>query len=243
MTGVTRQAIQKMIAWVGRAAAVKLKGVVYDVGRAMGARSVNWRPDYSATLMHRALDIIRVDRHANAVHLGGRDPRRLLEAAEYAASIGLDLWIGPELWNARPRQTLRHVTESAAPSEPLFRRFGDQLTFCVGNELTFFMRDILPGRSLTQRTRAPNLREIVLSDQKTLRAFFADTAASVRPVYSGTISYAGLPIERVDWEHFGPAAGMQAPPKVLPLGDPGHPMETGSNSSTAEAPASAGHRE
>ncbi len=43
-----------------------MQGVVFDVGRAMGAPSVNWRPDYSPALMRRELDIIRGDLHANA---------------------------------------------------------------------------------------------------------------------------------------------------------------------------------
>ena len=47
--------------------------------------------------MRRELDIIRADLYANAVRLGGRDVGRLLAAAEYAASIGLDVWMGPEL--------------------------------------------------------------------------------------------------------------------------------------------------
>ncbi len=68
---------------------MRCRGVVYDVGRAMGALSVNWRPDYSPALMRRELEIIRSDLHANAVRLGGRDPGRLLEAAEYAASIAV----------------------------------------------------------------------------------------------------------------------------------------------------------
>jgi hypothetical protein len=80
---------------------------VYDVGRAMGAQSINWRPDYSPALMRRELDIIRADLHAKAVRLGGRDTGRLLAAAEYAALIGLDMWLGPELWNATPGRTLR----------------------------------------------------------------------------------------------------------------------------------------
>ena len=178
------------------------KGVVYDVGRAMGALSVNWRPDYSSALMRRELNIIRTDLHANSVRLGGRDPRRLMAAAEYAASLGLQVWMGPELWNASPQRTLRYVTEAAAAAEPLFQRFGQQLTFCVGNELTFFMRGIVPGGSHAQRTRAPNLREIVLSEQDTLRTFLADAAASVRRVYSGPISYCALPFERVEWDQF-----------------------------------------
>jgi len=168
----------------------------------MGALSVNWRPDYSPALMRRELDIIRADLHANAVRLGGRDPRRLLAAAEYAASIGLDVWLGPELWNATPKRTLHYITNVAAAAEPLFRRWPDQLTFCVGNELTLFMRGIVPGRSHAQRSRSPSLREIVLSGQHTLRAFLADAAASVRRVYSGPISYCALPFERVDWDPF-----------------------------------------
>jgi len=55
--------------------------------------------------------------HANAVRLGGRDPRRLLTAADYAASIGLNVWLGPELWNATPPMPLRAITVSKRPDE------------------------------------------------------------------------------------------------------------------------------
>jgi hypothetical protein len=132
---------------------IRQRGMVYDVGRSLG--SINWRPDYTPALMRRELDIIRTDLHANAVRLGGRDPRRLLAAADYAASIGLNVWLGPDLWNATPQRTLSYVTETAAAAEPLFRRWPDRLTFCVGNELTLFMRGIVPGRSLAQRGRSP----------------------------------------------------------------------------------------
>jgi hypothetical protein len=181
---------------------MRQRGVVYDVGRSMGLLSMNWRPDYSPALMRRELDIIRADLHANAVRLGARDPRRLLAAAGYAASIGLDVWLGPELWNSTPKRTLRYITEAAAAAEPLFRRWPDRLTFCVGNELTMLMRGIVPGRSHAQRSHSPRLREIVLSGQDTLRAFLAEAAASVRRVYSGPISYSSLPFERVDWDRF-----------------------------------------
>ncbi len=90
------------------------RGVVYDVGRSMGSLSMSWRPDYTEALMRRELDIIRTGLHANAVRLAGRDPRRLVAAAGYAASIGLNVWLGPELWNATPRRTLSYLTEAAA---------------------------------------------------------------------------------------------------------------------------------
>jgi hypothetical protein len=176
--------------------------VVYDVGRSMGRMAMSWRPDYTPALMRRELDIIRAGLHANAVRLGGRDPRRLLAAADYAASIGLNVWLGPELWNATPRRTLSYVTEAAAAAEPLFRRWPDRLTFSVGNELTLFMRGVVPGRSLTRRSRLPRLRAVVLSGQGMLREFLAEAAASVRRVYGGPVSYSALPFERVDWDHF-----------------------------------------
>jgi hypothetical protein len=181
---------------------IRQRGVVYDVGRSMGSFSMNWRPDYTPALMRRELDIIRTGLHANAVRLAGRDPRRLVAAAGYAASIGLHVWVGPELWNATPRRTLSYVTEAAAAVKPLFRRWPGRLTFSLGNELTLFMRGIVPGRSLAQRSRLPRLRSVVLSTQDTLRAFLAATAASVRRVFGGPVSYSALPFERVDWDHF-----------------------------------------
>ncbi|MGO9958081.1 MAG: abortive infection protein [Solirubrobacteraceae bacterium] len=152
--------------------------------------------------MRRELGIIQSDLHANAVRLAGRDPDRLLQAAEYAASIGLEVLIGPELWNATPQQTLQFVTRFAAAAEPLRRLFPEQLTLCVGNELTLFMRGIVAGRNFAQRTRGPGLREFVLSDQRALRRFLGELAASVRRVFGGPISYCALPVEHVGWEHF-----------------------------------------
>jgi len=181
---------------------MRQRGVNYDVGRSMGSRSMNWRPDYTDPLMRRELDIIRADLHANAVRLGGRDPRRLLTAAGYAASIGLNVWLGPELANATPRRTLAYITEAAAAAEPLFQRWPDRLTFSVGNEFTVFMPSIVPGRRLAHLGRLPRLREFMRSGQDTLRAFLAQAAASVRRVYGGPVSYSALPYEKVDWDHF-----------------------------------------
>jgi hypothetical protein len=181
---------------------LRQRGVVYDVGRAMGPLPVSWRPGYSPALMRRELDIIQGDLHANAVRLGGRDPRRVLEAAGYAASAGLDVWLGPELPNATPQRTLRYIAKAAAAAEPLFRRWPDRVTFCVGNELTLSMRGIVLGRSHARRSRSANLREVAASGQETLRAFLAEAAARVRRVYGGPVAYCSLPFERVDWDHF-----------------------------------------
>jgi len=122
------------------------------------------------------------------------------------------------LWNATPHRTLSYITEVAAAAEPLFRRWPDRLTFSVGNELILFMRGIVLGRSLVQRSRLPRLREVVRSGQDTLRAFLAEAAASVRCVYSGPVSYSALPFEHVDWDHFD-VAGVNYYRQQAPTSD------------------------
>ena len=122
-------------------------GVVYDVGRAMGPRSADWRPDYTPALVRRELEIIRADLGATAVRVCARDPRRLAFAAAYALDLGLDVWVCPELWNATPAATLEHLAAAAPIVEELRRRAPERVTLSVGNELTFFMRGIVPGRT------------------------------------------------------------------------------------------------
>jgi hypothetical protein len=179
-------------------------GVLYDVGRAMGCRSPNWRPDYTPALVRRELDIIHTELAANAVRICGRDLTRLLAATEHAAALGLHVWMCPELWNATARQTLDYLAEAAVAAEPLRQRRPDQLTLSVGNELTLFMRGIVPGRNHAQRSQPARLRETVLAGRHTppLRAFLADAVAAVRRRYHGPISYCSLPFEDPDWDLF-----------------------------------------
>jgi hypothetical protein len=183
---------------------LKQRGIVYDVGRTLSAGSINWRPDYSPGLIRRELEIIRADLHANAVRICGRDPGRLLHATEQALSLGLEVWLGPELWNATPESTVGYLAEVADGAERLRQRWPDQLTFSVGNELTLFMRGIVPGRSFARRAQIAVLRDAVRSGRhiSPLRAFLTDAAAAVRRVYHGPISYCALAIESVDWDLF-----------------------------------------
>jgi hypothetical protein len=181
---------------------VRWYGVVYDVGRAMGPRSVNWRPDYAPVLVRRELEIIRSDLHATAVRLCARDPQRLAFAGTYALDLGLDLWVCPELWNATPARTLDYLEAAAPIVERLRRHAPDQVTFSVGNELTFFMRGIVPGRTHHRRIHAPQLRSVLREGKAPLRAFVADAVAAVRRSYHGPLTYCALPFEDPDWTLF-----------------------------------------
>jgi hypothetical protein len=116
----------------------------------------------------------------------------------------LQVWLSPELWNAGPERTLAYLHRAAAAAEPLRRRFPDRLILSVGNELTLFMRGILPGRKFSTRTRMPALREAIKNNRHTppLRAFLAAAATTVRDVYHGPIDYSALTFEPIDWELF-----------------------------------------
>lgn len=176
------------------------KGVVYDAGCGW---IPNMRPDYAPALVHRELEIIRTGLHCNAVRIRARDIGRLTAAAEDALRQGLEVWFSPELWNNRsPGTTLRYVTRAAAAAEELRARWPGQLVFSVGNELTLFMRGIVKGR--TMNGRIPAIREAIRSGDhnRPLNAFLARASTAVREVFSGPVTYASLPFERVDWDMF-----------------------------------------
>jgi hypothetical protein len=171
----------------------------------MSAHGLDWRPDYSPELVRRELEMIRDDLAANAVRICGRDPGRLQDATEYALQLGLDVWFCPELWNATAEQTTAYLADVAPVAERLRKRWPEQFTFSVGNEQTFFMKGIVPGRNHAQRTRSvAKVRELTRSGRATppLRAFLADAAAVVRRSYGGPLSYCALPIEYPDWDLF-----------------------------------------
>ncbi|MFL6118699.1 hypothetical protein [Actinophytocola sp.] len=183
---------------------MRWSGVLYDVGRAMGAWSANWRPDYAPELVRRELEIISGDLRATAVRLCARDPRRLAFAGACALDLGLDVWLCPELWNATPPRTLDYLEAAAPVAERLRRQAPDRVTLSLGNELTFFMRGIVPGRTHHRRTHVPQLRSILRERRHTppLRAFLADAATVVRRSYHGPLTYCALPFEDPDWTLF-----------------------------------------
>lgn len=117
---------------------------------------------------------------------------------------GLEVWISPELWNKSPDTTLRYVARAAAAAEELRGRWPGQVVFVVGNELTFFMRGIVNGRTFSRRTNILALREAIGSGTRDglLNAFLARATAAVRHVFNGPVTYASLPFERVDWDMF-----------------------------------------
>jgi hypothetical protein len=177
------------------------RGVCYDVGHVMG---INWRPVFDVRVVHRELEIIRDDLHCNAVRIGGTDLKRVTTAAEDALGLGLEVWFSAVIWDRSPDDSLAYIERAAVEAERLRLRWPDQVVFVVGQELTLFMQGIVPGKTLMNRVKNPAFRESLMSGSHNapLNAFLTRTAAAVRRVYHGPLTYASLPFETVDWDPF-----------------------------------------
>jgi hypothetical protein len=74
--------------------------------------------------------------------------------------------------------------------------------FCIGSELTLFMRGILPGRSLVMRVRRMRKRPSRAAGSPALTDYLTRATGEVRRVFSGPVTYASLVWEPVDWSRF-----------------------------------------
>ncbi len=177
------------------------KGVNYDVGTRLG----DWaaRPVFDLTVTRRELEIIRNDLHCNAVRISGQEVERLIQAAQIARELGLEVWLSPLLYDKSADETLAYILDCAAQAE-LLRRQSPQIVFVLGGEFTLFMQGLLPGGSFMERIAAPTLFANLHSGQHNapLNAFLREANAAVRQVFHGEVTYAAVPFEAVDWTLF-----------------------------------------
>jgi len=177
------------------------KGVCYDVGSYM---AFNWRPDFDIAIVRRELEIIKNDLHCNAVRIGAQDIGRVTVAAQAALDQGLDAWFSPLLWDKGPQETLEYIKKGAAAAEQIRAQHPDQVVFCLGGELTLFMKGIVEGARFTDRMSSPKLISTIKSGQhnKPLNDFLTKANSAVRSVFRGQVTYASLVWEKVDWDLF-----------------------------------------
>ncbi|HEY5986851.1 MAG TPA: hypothetical protein VIV12_10810 [Streptosporangiaceae bacterium] len=178
------------------------RGVCYDAGRVMMGQ--NWRPVFDRDEVRRELQIIKDDLRCSAVRICGEDLDRLAAAGEAALEQGLEVWLSPELWDHSPDETLAYIAEAARRAEGLRQHRPDQLVFSVGSELTLFMQGIVEGKSVFDRMHNPSFSEHVRSGvhNAPLNDFLAKANDAVRQVFHGSVTYASVPLEAVDWRLF-----------------------------------------
>jgi hypothetical protein len=180
---------------------MRLKGVGYDAGAVMG---FNWRPYFDVPTVRREFEIIKNDLHCNAVRINAQDIRRVTAAAQAALDQGLDVWFYPTLWDRSPQETLEYIRKGAAAAEPLRAQYPDKVVFCLGGELTLFMKGIVEGRKFTDRLSSPTLIPTVKAGEhnKPLNEFLAKANAAARGIFHGHVTYASLVWEKVNWDIF-----------------------------------------
>ncbi len=180
---------------------MRLKGVSYDVGRVMG---LNWRPDYHPRLVQRELQVVRDGLHCNAVRICGKDLSRLCYGAQTALDLGLKVWLSPELWGKSPQATLAYLALAADMAERLRKDHPEDLVLVIASECTLFMQGIIPGRTFSSRMKNAFSGDLVREGKHNgpLNRFMAEAVATARRSFKGSLSYASLIWEAVDWSLF-----------------------------------------
>ncbi|MFJ8476715.1 hypothetical protein [Kitasatospora sp. NPDC094011] len=182
---------------------MRIKGISYDTGFVRsGACS---RKRFEPELVREELRIIRDDLHCNAVRIMGGDPDRIELAAGFAAELGLEIWYSPYPLELAQEELLELLADCARRAERL-RRTGAEVVFLTGAELSLMNRGFLPGDSTDERiallARPEAVREHLGAVSGRVNAFLRTAVATVRTHFGGPVSYAAVPLERVDWEPF-----------------------------------------
>ncbi|HEY3467010.1 MAG TPA: hypothetical protein VGL47_17905 [Amycolatopsis sp.] len=178
---------------------MRAKGIGYDTGFERGGK---FNRPFDPGLVRRELAVIRDDLHCTAVRLIGTDLDRIEFAAREAAALGLEVWFSPFPWDRTPEEILDLLGDGAARAERL-RVAGAEVVFVTGAELSLFNHGFLPGDGLEDRLG--NLladRELLTGLSEQVNEFLARAVAVVRARFGGRVTYASVPLERVDWAPF-----------------------------------------
>jgi hypothetical protein len=178
---------------------VRAKGIGYDTGLERDGR---FNRPFDPDLVRRELTIIRDDLHCTAVRLIGTDLDRIDHAAREAAALGLEVWFSPFPWDRTQEEILELLADGASRAERL-RRAGAEIVFVTGAELSLFNHGFLPGEGIEERLSGLLAsRELVAGLPDQVNGFLARAVATVRTRFGGRVTYAAIPLERVDWEPF-----------------------------------------
>ncbi|MEE1941704.1 hypothetical protein V1L54_20235 [Streptomyces sp. TRM 70361] len=183
---------------------MRAKGISYDTGFVRGG--VISRERFDPDVVRRELSVIRDDLHCTAVRVIGGDPERLESAAAHAADLGLEVWFSPYPLELTGGEMLDLFADCAARAERL-RRQGAEVVFVTGAEVSLMNKGFLPGDTQEDRLRLlldrrDRLPERVGELSARVNGFLTEAARLVRERFGGRITYAAVPLERVDWAPF-----------------------------------------
>ena len=179
------------------------RGISYDTGFA--SEGTTTHEPFEPDRVMREMQIIKRDLHCDAVRITGAIPDRLEIAAQHAAAAGLEVWFCP-FTNGLTREQLFDLLIDCAQRAERIRRQGAEVVFLTGSEISLMTSGFIPGENHLERLavlRSPeSLRREILGIRARMDEFLAKTVQSVRSHFKGSISYASLPFESVDWSRF-----------------------------------------
>ncbi|GAA2448327.1 hypothetical protein GCM10010191_77210 [Actinomadura vinacea] len=182
---------------------MRAKGISYDTG--FVKNGVTSRKHFDPETVERELRIIRDDLHCNAVRVMGGDPERIELAATHAADLGMEVWFSPYPLELTAEEMLTLFADCAERAERLRRR-AVEVVFVVGAELSLMNPGFLPGDNTDERVallRQPNrVHEQIGEVSARVNEFLGKAVALVRERFGGKVTYASVPLERVDWALF-----------------------------------------
>ena len=179
------------------------KGISYNTGFVLHGK--NSREHFDPKLVERELRIIRDDLHCTAIRVIGGDPERIELAATFAVDLGLEVWFSPYPLETTADEMLSLFADCAERAERL-RRAGGEVVFVTGAELSLMNPGFLPGDNLGERVallrQSDRVREAIAEVSARVNDFLGEAVAVVRERFAGKITYASVPIDRVDWTPF-----------------------------------------
>ncbi|MBF6469292.1 hypothetical protein IU427_29575 [Nocardia beijingensis] len=183
---------------------MRAEGISYETGFIHAGRFSRARFDPETAA--EELRVIRDDLHCNAVRVIGGDPGRLEIAAAVAADLGLEIWFSPYPLESTTEEMLALFADCAERAERIRQR-GAEVVFVTGAELSLMHPGFLPGDSIDERvrlltTRPDDLGELVVEASRRVNDFLGKAVATVRERFGGLVTYASVPLERVDWTPF-----------------------------------------
>ncbi|WP_433557856.1 hypothetical protein ACQPWY_03435 [Pseudonocardia xinjiangensis] len=182
---------------------MRAKGISYSTGFVL--RGVNSRVSFDPALVERELRVIHDDLHCTAVRVIGGDPERIETAARIAIDVGLEVWFSPYPLELSTDEMLSLFADCAERAERL-RRQGGEVVFVTGAELSLMNPGFLPGDSTDERVAlligSDRAREAIGQVGARVNDFLGAAVAVVRERFGGKITYASVPLDRVDWTPF-----------------------------------------
>lgn len=182
---------------------MRVRGVNYDAGFVSAGTTT--REPFEPRVVSREMQIIHDDLHCNAVRVTGGYPERLEIAAAHAAEAGLEVWFCPFTNNLTGEELLELLADCAGRAERLRLR-GAEVVFLTGSELSLMTAGILPGETLSDRMRLlaepQRLRPLMPEVRARIHELLGKAVDLVRGRFQGKVSYASVPLDRVDWGPF-----------------------------------------